>query len=98
LDSLAGVRIVEMGTNANGTYVRWENGLQVCYVATQFISVPPGHFRYSSVPELAGFYPASFVNQPTTLLTILHGSDPLIGRAYLDGGHNAAWSVGGYNY
>lgn len=25
-------RIVEMGTNANGTYVRWSNGLQVCYV------------------------------------------------------------------
>jgi len=25
-------RIVEMGSNANGTYVRWENGLQVCFV------------------------------------------------------------------
>lgn len=31
LDALAGVRIVEMGTNANGTYVCWENGLQVCW-------------------------------------------------------------------
>ena len=24
-------RIVEMGSNINGTYVRWENGLQVCF-------------------------------------------------------------------
>src|SRR5690606_32415995 len=24
-------RIVEMGNNANGEYVRWENGLQVCW-------------------------------------------------------------------
>ena len=24
-------RIVEMGSNANGEYVRWENGLQVCW-------------------------------------------------------------------
>ena len=24
-------RIVEMGSNSNGTYVRWENGLQVCF-------------------------------------------------------------------
>lgn len=25
-------RIVEMGSNSNGTYVRWENGLQVCWI------------------------------------------------------------------
>src|SRR5690606_17819349 len=25
-------RIVEMGSNANGEYVRWENGLQICFV------------------------------------------------------------------
>src|SRR5690606_8960209 len=29
---LAGSRIVEMGSNSNGTYVRWENGLQICFV------------------------------------------------------------------
>jgi len=34
---LAGSRIVEMGSNSNGTYVRWENGLQICFVrATAF--------------------------------------------------------------
>src|SRR5690606_6713429 len=25
-------RIVEMGSNANGGYVRWENGFQICFV------------------------------------------------------------------
>src|SRR5690606_8134698 len=25
-------RIVEMGSNSNGEYVRWENGLQICFV------------------------------------------------------------------
>src|SRR5690606_24049635 len=31
VQALLGSRIVEMGSNANGTYVRWENGLQVCW-------------------------------------------------------------------
>lgn len=30
LDALAGARIKEMGSNSNGTYVKWENGLMVC--------------------------------------------------------------------
>jgi len=29
---LAGSRIVEMDSNSNGEYVRWENGLQICFV------------------------------------------------------------------
>src|SRR5690606_709798 len=31
--ALLSSRIVEMGSNSNGTYVRWENGLQVCWNA-----------------------------------------------------------------
>jgi len=30
--ALLGSCIVEMGSNANGEYVRWENGLQICFV------------------------------------------------------------------
>jgi len=30
--TLLSSRIVEMGSNANGQYVRWENGLQICFV------------------------------------------------------------------
>ena len=35
VNTLVAVRIVEMASNANGTYVRWENGLQVCFGAKQ---------------------------------------------------------------
>src|SRR5690606_37786357 len=31
VQALLDSRIVEMGSNSNGTYVRWENGLQVCW-------------------------------------------------------------------
>jgi len=31
IQALLDSRIVEMGSNSNGTYVRWENGLQVCW-------------------------------------------------------------------
>src|SRR5690606_10072840 len=30
--ALLNSRIVEMGSNSNGEYVRWENGLQICFV------------------------------------------------------------------
>src|SRR5690606_17735165 len=32
VQALLGSRIVEMGSNANGGYVRWENGFQICFV------------------------------------------------------------------
>src|SRR5690606_40141193 len=31
VQALLDSRIVEMGSNSNGEYVRWENGLQVCW-------------------------------------------------------------------
>src|SRR5690606_13642140 len=44
---LAGSRIVEMGSNSNGEYVRWENGLQVCtFTHPNGISVDPGSYAY----------------------------------------------------
>src|SRR5690606_16499565 len=32
IEAILDSRIVEMGSNENGAYVRWENGLQVCFV------------------------------------------------------------------
>src|SRR5690606_15494900 len=32
VQALLDSRIVEMGSNSNGEYVRWENGLQICFV------------------------------------------------------------------
>src|SRR5690606_13518913 len=52
-------RIVEMGSNANGEYVRWENGLQACWLFGEAGNAPldiqpggNGTFRW--------FYPAQF--------------------------------------
>src|SRR5690606_2926454 len=58
-------RIVEMGSNSNGTYVRWENGLQVCYATQAFsqvdVSTPIGNV-YSSLAQSWRF-PAEFADQ-----------------------------------
>lgn len=57
-------RIVEMGSNSNGEYVRWENGLQVCYATQAFsqvdISTPIGNV-YSSLVQSWQF-PAEFAD------------------------------------
>src|SRR5690606_2967690 len=78
LDALADVRIVEMGSNSNGEYVRWENGLQVCWTS---ISEPSQRHPNALGPiyrssDIAWTYPASFVSQPTVVA----------------GGGNAAWA------
>src|SRR5690606_23232753 len=56
---LAGSRIVEMGSNSNGTYVRWDNGLQVCWhvatMARDDDTSQPSRLRYDWT------FPASFV-------------------------------------
>src|SRR5690606_11854133 len=71
LDALAGVRIVEMGSNINGTYVRWENGLQVCWTnLSETVNI-------TSVSTLGGYFgngvgrlfPAAFVERPAVLVT-----------------------------
>jgi len=61
---LAGSRIVEMGSNSNGTYVRWENGLQVCWVDEAVASFLDRYvLRYHWV------YPAGFVTPPVVVST-----------------------------
>src|SRR5690606_31248092 len=46
-------RIVEMGSNSNGTYVRWENGLQVCF----------GHEVGEGPSPVDWVLPAAFVDE-----------------------------------
>lgn len=67
LDALAGVRIVEMGSNANGEYVRWENGLQVCFRSVVLNFVAGGGQVLTSGTRLwpAQFSARPFVTAPT---------------------------------
>ena len=58
-------RIVEMGSNANGEYVRWENGLQICWhVATM---VRDDDSNYPSRLRYDWTFPASFADGVTAV-------------------------------
>ena len=60
-------RIVEMGSNSNGEYVRWENGWQVCWFTdtiSRTLTEQSGGFFYY---EDAWTYPAAFVSSPTVM-------------------------------
>src|SRR5690606_16736721 len=59
VQALLSSRIVEMGSNSNGEYVRWENGLQVCWLASITLV-------YFSAPQLIATwtFPAAFVGLP----------------------------------
>lgn len=60
LDALAGVRLIEMGANSNGSYVRFENGWQVCW---QTVTVSD---KISSTRmDGTWTYPALFTASPT---------------------------------
>jgi len=61
-------RIVEMGSNSNGEYVRWENGLQVCW----FTNDPTPNFTARTEGAVSGYYhsdnwtyPAAFSANPS---------------------------------
>src|SRR5690606_10709460 len=49
-------RIVEMGSNANDEYVRWENGLQMCFHTGPTFSVDASSYEFYTWSQ----FPASF--------------------------------------
>lgn len=59
-------RIVEMGSNSNGEYVRWENGLQVCYGTKVFTANANGDTTVDVT------FPAVFA-APGSVLGVLAG-------------------------
>src|SRR5690606_18429444 len=68
---LAGSRIVEMGSNSNGTYVRWENGLQICWRSVSQTGRAPTTQTTQSLTVYRDFYtwsfPAAFSVAPMVL-------------------------------
>lgn len=68
LDALAGVRIAEKSSNANGEYVRWENGLQICYTSARLNYV-------NAVSIIAIWtYPAAFVGSNPVIVGLGDGN------------------------
>src|SRR5690606_12129213 len=68
VQALLDSRIVEMGSNANGEYVRWENGLQVCFVRMADVSVTTSTVTEQGLTiyraTVVWTLPAAFVNPP----------------------------------
>src|SRR5690606_28110132 len=61
VQALLDSRIVEMGSNANGEYVRWENGLQVVFGEANLGSISlSAHGSVYASPDLAVTLPAAF--------------------------------------
>ena len=67
-----GSQIVEQGSNENGEYIRWENGLQICDGSYKFLNVSS-----TNVPNISGLYyvstellfPASFAGRDVNVIT-----------------------------
>lgn len=84
LDALAGVRISESGSNANGSYVRFENGVQVCWRVFAATSGITASLRTSTPPQY--FYdvtwtlPAAFNAAP---VVVANGSVTVDGPYYM---------------
>src|SRR5690606_19623386 len=66
-------RIVEMGSNENGEYVRWENGLQVCWRQEQLGAVQdfPDTFNNLAIR----LFPAMFSSVPVVQMSVGVQSD-----------------------
>src|SRR5690606_8098096 len=68
-------RIVEMGSNSNGEYARWENGLQLCWrlvnEGVQSFSQIQGGALYTvggtSPQDFLWTYPATFAQPPIAI-------------------------------
>lgn len=77
LDALAGVRIVEMGSNSNGEYVRFENGWQVCwhrFNETRSTTTARGALYEDDVGKV-WTYPAAFAVNPAPFLEAYRQND-----------------------
>lgn len=67
----SGAAIIARGSNANGEWVRWEDGTQVCYrnySVSMSIEASIGNLFYNS-GGIAATYPASFVSLPSILVS-----------------------------
>lgn len=74
---LDGSQIVEQGSNENGRYVRWENGLQVCWDAfsdTRSTTTVTGPLYRDDAATMWTF-PAAFIGEPIVCGSVSRGDD-----------------------
>ena len=71
--------ICDMGSNANGTYIKWANGLMVCFNTQTFTNVQcttqwGNTYCNSGDRRLFNHFPKSFKEKPTILKSLNGGS------------------------
>jgi len=77
IQAILGSRIVEMGSNANGEYVRWENGLQVCwhrFYQNRPTTTATGSL-YRDNDATTWTFPAAFITSPAVYGAVLRDND-----------------------
>lgn len=83
--------IIERGSNANGEYVRWADGTQICTL--DGISFTAG----GGMTNVSGLYPAPFLNTPSVLMgdgqPVTHEDVYGFSRIY-SASNQSQWSVG----
>lgn len=76
IQALLDSRIVEMGSNSNGEYVRWENGLQACWHQLLFGFISGGTNNLS----VTWVFPAAFANTNYRMIGVSFTASP---RTYI---------------
>ena len=82
INDLASKVIAESGSNPNGNYVKFEDGIMICWGNKQFTDVINnvaygGGFRGSVVNNIVTF-PSTFINYEVNVSTINHFSEPAV--------------------
>src|SRR5690606_24377532 len=72
VQALLDSRIVEMGSNSNGGYVRWENGLQVCWHQLSFAFTSGG----TNNLLVTWVFPAAFANTNYRMIGVSFTANP----------------------
>lgn len=69
----SGAAIIARGSNANGEWVRWEDGTQVCYATTGDITPSWSGGTGVWLTNTGVIFPAAFISTPKVLSQMLDG-------------------------
>lgn len=78
---LDGARIIESGSNSNGSYIKFSDGTMICYMNKLYSNInitKAWGSMYETDPINLGNFPANFVNIPTVTATCTGGSTVFI--------------------
>ena len=72
--------IIDTGSNTNGTYIKYDNGIMMCYKSVESsvaMTNAWGSYMYEGTQNL-GYFPATFINVPQIFITNVSGNGAII--------------------